>query len=405
MNSSLISLVGALIAILVPLVLLVYAWVLYPLLVLLAARGRRGENEGGDDTPPVAVLLSAHNEEKTIRQRIQNLLSLDYPANRLHVYVGLDGCTDSTAELVARAAQGHTNIGIVAEPKQRGKAAMLRALAKKANADLLAFTDANTMFDRNSVQVLVRRFADRKVGGVCGRLVFVEESGTETDENFYWRLESRLKAAESALDSCLGANGAIYAIRRELFWKGVPDNTIIDDFVIGMKIREQGFRMVYEPDAVAREELPGRVSDEIRRRVRIGAGDYQALWLCRRCLAPRFGWFAWSFWSHKALRWLTPHLAIVLLGVSMYEAVTLGLRYPVSGLAQTVFCTSLAVVGFAAFFAVLALLGAMTRGSKARWSKAPRLCHYFLTIQAALFLGFLRFCRGNLTGAWERTAR
>src|SRR6185503_6079299 len=117
----------------------------------------------------------------------------------------------------------------------------------------------------------------------------LEPSGGKTDESVYWKFETWLKTRESELDSCLGANGAIYAIRARLFWASIPPNTIIDDFVIGMKVREQGYRMLYEPRAIALEELPPEVAHEWKRRVRIGAGDYQAIRLCRACLSPSFG--------------------------------------------------------------------------------------------------------------------
>ena len=116
-------------------------------------------------------------------------------------------------------------------------------------------------------------------------------------------------------------------IRTGLFWAEIPDNTIIDDFVIGMKVREQGYRMVYAPTAVAREELPETLDDEWRRRIRIGAGDYQALVLCRKCLLPRYGKFAWMFWSHKVARWFTPHL-LLLLTISSASRIARGLDSP-----------------------------------------------------------------------------
>ena len=216
----------------------------------------------------------------------------------------------------------------------------------------------------------------------------VVSSVSGTDEPVYWNFETRLKMAESSLDSCLGANGAIYAVRSELFSMDIPGNTIIDDFVIGMKVREQGYRMVYEPGAVATEDLPETVQDEWRRRIRIGAGAYQALSLCRACLSPRYGVFAWMFWSHKVMRWFTPHLMVGLLVIGCWL-----LGAPAARLAGHGYW-------------VLGLLGVFVVGlASRRFRKGLKLLSYFITMQVALLMGFVRYCRGNLSGAWARTER
>ena len=139
------------------------------------------------------------------------------------------------------------------------------------------------------------------------------EDGRKTEENFYWRLENQLKEWESRLDSCLGVNGGIFAARKSALFE-FSDNTVVEDFVIGMRVRERDYRVKYIGDAVGYEESPSAVSHEFKRRVRIGAGDYQALSLCWKCLLPRYGWFAFCFWSHKLFRWLTPFcLALIFV--------------------------------------------------------------------------------------------
>ena len=261
--------------------------------------------------------------------------------------------------------------------------------------DVLVFTDANTVFLEGAMEKLLKHFDDSEVGGVCGKLILRSQgvAGRGAPEGVYWRWEAGLKERESLIDSCLGANGAIYAIRRELFWSGIPDNTIIDDFVIGMKVREAGMRMVYESEAIAEEDLPDQ-RDEWGRRVRIGAGDYQALKLCSTCLGPNFGRFAWMFWSHKVLRWFTPHILLLLLFVSL----ALVLQGAGSVLARIV------MVGLGTIFAC-GLVGTMTRGNESGVFALCQLCDHFVAMQAALFVGFLKFCRGGLKGAWERTGR
>jgi cellulose synthase/poly-beta-1,6-N-acetylglucosamine synthase-like glycosyltransferase len=379
--------------------LVFYAWVAFPALLAWAARIRVQEarRSTGGPAPSIAIIVSAYNEEGHIADRVRNLLEMDYPPDRWRAFIGVDGSKDRTAER-ARTAAGSGLISVVEFAQNRGKVSVLKdlvALAQRGEPppEILVFTDANTMFEPPALLRLVAPFSDSAVGGVCGKLLFVEPEGGKTDENVYWTLENRLKAMEGAIDSCLGANGAIYAIRSSLFWSAIPANTIIDDFVIAMKVRERGLRVVYEPQAVAVEELPPEVHQEWKRRVRIGAGDFQALWLCRRCLYPSQGLFAWSFWSHKVLRWFTPHLMI------------LGFLLAVVATQSTDSATGRLFLSLYAILGAAALLGSVSRRRQTRLARTLRRVQYLLAIQAALFAGFLLFCRGNLTGNWQRTTR
>ena len=397
----------------------IYAWIVYPL-ILRRPAGRVTGRASGDSRDPgweprIAVLFSAYNEEKHIADRLNNLLQFQCPSERVEIFVGVDCSDDGTADIARGVAAACANIHVHEYGERRGKVAVLKDLVGASRqltggadrggdggaqepgdtlGDILVFTDANTMFAPDALQKLVRHFADPEVGGVCGRLVF--RVSTAVPEGRYWQWETLLKERESALDSCLGANGAIFAIRRELFWAEIPDNTIVDDFVIGMKVREQGLRMLYEPLAVGEEELP-EPGSEWGRRIRIGAGDFQALWFCRRCLLPRFGRFAWMFWSHKVLRWFTPHVLLLLLAGLSFLAVRSQFQ-----LARHVsLCICLGFV----FCCLMAVAGGVGRSVTAAWMRLPRMCCHLLTMQAALFLGFIRCCRGNLVGHWTRTPR
>ncbi len=385
--------------------LIVYAWVLFPLLLRVAAGSRPAHAvpKTSDDLPRVAVLFSAFNEETHIAERIRNLLELDYPSDRITFYVGIDGSSDGTYAQAVHAAGDDPRVRIHGFDENRGKVAVLRELvaavdgaAGEGDGDVLVFTDANTQFAPDAVRRMVSHFQDPAVGGVCGRLVFVDHAGVATDEGIYWQWENRLKKRESALDSCLGANGAIYAIRRELFWRDIPANTIIDDFVIGMKVRERGFRVLYDPRAVACEELPETVRDEWGRRVRIGSGGFQALVSCRACLAPRYGVFAWFFWSHKVFRWVTSHLLAAAL---LFAA---PLSQTGEGWMQGVAAGTLLSLSF---FTLVATVGHWLGAGSSRSASLVRPFTYFCVINAALFAGSVRFFRGGLAGTWSRTAR
>jgi cellulose synthase/poly-beta-1,6-N-acetylglucosamine synthase-like glycosyltransferase len=418
--------------------LLVYTWFVYPFLLWVANLGvRRGVRKAQDaereaervdaavadravdgvECPRVAVLMSAYNEAAGIRARIENLLDMDYPCGSVAILVGDDASTDGTAAAVRAVGDMDSRVRLFEFGRRRGKVAVLRDLVARLPGgscptsdrgaqsppvpELLVFTDANTFFRRDTVRRLAAPFADPGVGGVCGRLVLRGEQ----EEGTYWRLETWMKRQESALDSCLGANGAVYAVRRDLFWSGIPENTIVDDFVIGMKVREAGCRVLYESEAVAEEDLP-ETRDEWRRRVRIGAGDYQAMVLCRRLLSPAFGWFAWSFWSHKVLRWFTPHLLALFAGagVVLFFHAWSNARWGLGAMAAQDVAVAVGVL-FVLALGAAAAVGRWARAAGSSWLSAFRLCDHFVTMQAALFCGFLRFCSGRLQGYWQRTPR
>jgi cellulose synthase/poly-beta-1,6-N-acetylglucosamine synthase-like glycosyltransferase len=361
---------------------LLYSYAVYPFLLALLPKQRRLPITEPTDWPFVSVLVSVYNEEKHIAARIENLLALDYPADKLEVLIGSDGSDDRTNELARQFAD--PRIKLHEFSPRRGKPSVLNRLVPLARGELLAFTDANAMFAPDALKKLIRHFSQPGIGGVCGRLVLTGDTSV-TDEGPYWKLETYLKTQESAIDSCLGANGAIYALRRSA-WPGISDNTFIDDFVIAMGVREQGLRVIYETEAVAKEELPRSVGHEMTRRIRIGAGDFQSLVLCWRSLLPTRGFHSFAFWSHKVLRWFGPFFMIGALVSNI-----LLLPQPLFVLTMILQLT----------FYALALAGALAR-RKIVWLSAP---HYFVTINLALLLGFFRFITGTQRAAWKRTGR
>jgi cellulose synthase/poly-beta-1,6-N-acetylglucosamine synthase-like glycosyltransferase len=380
--------------------IVVYSWIVFP--VLLAFLRPRHHTAAGNpaygNAPQLAIVLSAYEEENCIGDRIRNLFEQDYPPGKWVAYIGVDGSKDRTGSEALAAATGHDAIKVFVFEENRGKVAVLKDLVARARSaspapDMLVFTDANTFFAGDALRQLCAPFSDPEIGGVCGKLSFKKAVGGETEENVYWRIENWLKARESALDSCLGANGAIYAIRSALFWDEIPTNTIIDDFVIGMKVRERNYRLVYEPRALAVEALPLRIAEEWKRRVRIGAGDFQALRLCAPCLTPSFGIFAWLFWSHKVLRWFTPHLA--LAGAFLAAIGTLFFRTP----------TAILFLMLYVAFGLATAIGRQQLIRGGRLMQIFRGLQYLAAMQAAIFAGFLRFCRGNLEGRWQRSER
>ena len=331
--------------------------------------------------PSVEVLVSAADEEGVIARRIENLLSQS-PAGSYGVTVGCDGCRDRTAE-AARAAGG-SRIRVIEFEKRRGKAAVLNDLVAQSAADVLVFTDANTEFDEGAVARLVAPFSDPPVGAVCGRLVLESTDGAgRTAETVFWDRETRLKEAEGRLGVCLGANGAIYAARRELV-RPLPEDTSMDDFLIPARIARQGRRVVFARDAVAREPAPGRVSTERARRFRLGIGAGQVLrregWLFD---ASRHPGLTFVFLSRKAARWLAPVLALLGLLAAAGSARLAPFAVP-----------ALAVA------AILVWLPEPRRLS----GPAGKL-YYFCVMNVVLAAGVLAGLFGMSRPAWARTPR
>ncbi len=339
-----------------------------------------------DRWPLLTVVIAAHDEESCIRQKVENCLALDYPAAKLEVLVGCDGCSDRTAE--SARSTGDARV-IVIEAPRSGKATVLSRLVPLAKGDLVLLTDANTMIDKRAAKALVRHFHDASVGAVVGRLRLYNRVKRDYEESLYWKYETVLKYHEGKQGCVLGANGGIYAVRRLLF-QPLRDTTITDDFVVAVRIAARGWRIPYEPEAIAFEETTEDVEQDFGRRARIGAGNWQSLALVPEALDPRTGFLCFSFVSHKLLRWLAPLFLGVALAASFPAAVGGGL------------VTKALLAGQLAFYA-LALAGKLHLRGPLR--RPASLAHYFVSMNAALAVGFWRFVRGSQGAAWSRTER
>lgn len=378
---------------------IVYSYAGYPVLLIVLSSlkqlrsdwrylssGRSRRAEGEEHLPTVAVLVAAYNEQRHIEERIHNLLSLDYPPERLRIYVGSDGSDDATESLVAPFVGERVVWRGFRE--RRGKPSVINDLAALATEEVLVFTDANTSFTADAVRRLVRHLEDPQVGCVSGELRLVAGEGSENPDHIYWRYERLLKYFEGRLGALLGANGGVYAVCRALY-RPIPPNTIVDDFWISMELVRDGYRCVYDPEAVAWEEVPPRIGDEFRRRVRIGIGNYQALRRFAPLLDPRRGMVAVAFFSHKVLRWLVPHCMVIAALANL--ALVFEPLYAWLALAQGAFY-ALAWYGY--------------RRSLGGPAPAPlRIPLFLVSMNLALLLGFWKFLAGRYSGTWARTVR
>lgn len=368
-----------------------YHYVGYPLLIWLLSNTfgqplRVPERDPGD-LPFVSVLVSALNEEDVIAQRIWNALATDYPADRFEFVVASDGSSDRTSDIVRSFRD--PRVRLIEFPSRRGKARVLNEVVPALKGDVVVLSDANTFLEPTVVRRMVRWLTNKEVGVVVGRLVLTDPmTGTNVD-GVYWRYETLLKRCEAKLGALLGANGAIYGFRRQLFVP-MPVDTLVDDFVLPllMKLRTR-CAIVFDTDSVAHEEAPATISSEVGRRSRIGAGGFGSLRVLWPLLSPGFGWTAFSFASHKVLRWFCPFL---LVGAVASNVLLLHRPF-----------YQLAFVIQAVFYAA-SLVGALLPGGSAP-IRALRLATLFTSMNFALLVGFWRWSAGHREATWTRTER
>jgi cellulose synthase/poly-beta-1,6-N-acetylglucosamine synthase-like glycosyltransferase len=336
--------------------------------------------------PSVAIIVSAFNEEGVIEARVRNLLEVSYPPNLIEILIGLDSPTDTTPQILNQVQSPRVHVFHFSI--RRGKLAVISDLAQQTEAEILVFTDANTMFEPDSVSNLIRHFADREVAAVSGEEIRLPTADTDPGgESLYWRYESALNVLESRLHCLHSANGGIYAIRRALF-RPRP-NLIDEDFQIPLELRFRGHRIVYDPEAVAVEEIAPTFSSQFERRSRLGAGNFQALFDHPGYLNPFKGLPAFAYWSHRVLRWLTSFLLIIAFACSM--------RLTFRPFYRGLFIVQCAFYGLAA-------LG-YWRKKQGKSVGVCRIPLYFCLMNAAQLFGLIRYVSGRQSVAWVATPR
>jgi cellulose synthase/poly-beta-1,6-N-acetylglucosamine synthase-like glycosyltransferase len=364
---------------------LVYVYLLYPMAVqLLAAKFGKIPTDA-DLLLSVTIIVTAYNEEKGILAKIDNLLALDYPKELVDIIIASDASSDATDRLVRDC--GSERVQLLRVEGRLGKTACQNAAAAIARAEILIFTDATTRLDKCVPRALVRRFAAPDVGCVAGRLLYESrtENVTGRGGEAYWDYEIKLRTAESALGSLVGVSGCLYAVRRGAYREINPG--LISDFVVSMKMREQGLRTVLTADAVCYEETLNRGAHELSMRVRVAIRSINALICERRFLNLwRYGFFAWQLWSHKLLRYASPFLWLIALGTNF----VLALKHPLY--AALLVCQS------AVIFA--GIMGFAMQSQLAKFKILSRP-YYFLLTNLASFIAALRYARGERMVTWK----
>lgn len=356
----------------------IYPYGIYPLLLVGWSRVGGRKWRQGEAKPTVSLVISVYNEEGVIREKIENALALEYPEDRLEIVVVSDGSTDGTDRIVSSFSDRRVVLKAFA---RAGKTACLNRVVPAARGDIVLFTDANSMFPPELLTKVVRNFADDGIGLVTGWTKYRNEAGEEESAGLYARLERVTKEAESRVASCVGADGAVFALRKELYLP-LQDGDI-NDFVIPLNVVGQGQRVVLDPDVFCFERPSEGEGREFRRQVRITNRTLGAIMRNRRFLNPlAYGWFALFLLSHKVLRFLVP----------FFFAGT--------------FLTALGLAGQSVFFSAMALAQALFVGigllalRQRRGGRVGQLCSFFLLTIAAQFLGWVRWASGKTDVMW-----
>jgi cellulose synthase/poly-beta-1,6-N-acetylglucosamine synthase-like glycosyltransferase len=342
---------------------------------------RRVESPGPAELPRVSLVVAAHNEQLHLPDKIQNLRELKYPQGELEVIFVSDGSEDRTNEILSAVADDQIRVILLASRK--GKANALNVGVAHATSEILVFSDASTLFSPDAIEKLVRHFRDPSVGVSCGFLKFTASSESQQTEGVYWKYETILRLMESRLGATLTASGAIYALRKACFQE-LSEDVVIEDFVVPMRARQQGYSVIFDPEATAIEFAAASVAGEFTRRVRLALGSFRA---ARELLRiPLNASSRFAFLSHKLLRWIVPFLLIALF---FANAMLLN-----SVLYRVVFCGQL-------FLYAWATLGWVFHEQMQK-IRFGLLGYFWLAMNLAFLVGFWRFLLGRQDSAWRR---
>jgi cellulose synthase/poly-beta-1,6-N-acetylglucosamine synthase-like glycosyltransferase len=361
-----------------------YVYVGYPLIVRALAKVTGRPVRRGTGRPSVTVVISAYNEQKGIRDKIDNVLALEYSPNQLDVIVVSDASSDKTDELVQ--SYGSPRVRLLRVEGRQGKTACQNHAVTQAAGEIVVFTDATTIIEKHALLAMVENFADPEVGCVAGSLVYQGrgENLTASGGTSYWGYEIALRSAESHLGTLIGVSGCLYAVRTRAY-RPIPTN-LISDFCIAMRMREQGLRTILDPRAVCFEETLDRSHQELAMRIRVAVRSIGALVYERRMLNPFFDLlFSWQLWSHKLLRYASPYFwAVALISCALL------LDTP---LYRWLFVLQLGVIG-------AGLAGFLLH----RYSKSMGLLskpYYFLLTNLASLIATFRYVKGERMVTWN----
>lgn len=362
-----------------------YAYVGYPLLLIVLSRLRPRPVRSGHWTPSVTVIIAAYNEERDLAAKLENTLALDYPPSQLEIIVTSDCSSDRTDEIARSfAARG---VKLHRQEERHGKTAAQNAAVTKAKGEIIVFSDATTHYRPDVLRLMMPAFADKSVGCVTGRVIYQDEkdSSVGTGTQSYWNYEFFLKKHESAVCSLIGVCGCMYAVRASAY---IPlYNEACSDFIIATTMVEQGLRAVYVPEAVCSEEPNRQAKKELAARVRIISQTFSDLWRNRNVLNPfKHGFYAIELWSHKIMRYLVPVFLIAIFIASAWLA-------PRNAFYAAMFVMQVAFYLAALVSSILERLGVTF--------SLLALPQYFVITNLASLIAFVKFLTGERYTRWE----
>ena len=366
-------------------VALFYAYVGYPLLVWIVSRARPQKIKHEPFEPFVTILITAYNEEKDIRAKLENTLQIDYPLEKLEILVASDGSTDKTDQIVKEFAS--RGVKLFRQEGRLGKTFTQNEAVKKASSEIILFSDATTMYTKNVLRKILPNFADTQVGCVAGKLIYVDESNSTVGMGAknYWSYETFLKKAESRACSLIGASGCLYAIRKSAYKPMYAE--ACSDFLICTILYKQNLRSIFEPDAICTEKTNRRIDKEFPMRVRIISQTLLDLWRHREMLNPiKYGFFSIELISHKIFRYGVPFFLFLILISAMLLAFSLK-AYAIAFALQIIFYA-------AAFFGWL-----LDRSGRNNSVLVFPL--YFVMANLAAIIALYKLLRGERFARWD----
>lgn len=351
-----------------------------------------------ESLPHVTMVVPAYNERAYLAEKLQNCLDQDYPAEKLYLLFVIEGSTDGSEEYLRQRQDELPGLQMLSGTQRLGKVSAMNRAMLQVTTPITIFTDANTHLNREAVRRLARRFDNKAVGAVTGEKRISlqgKEAAAGSGEGLYWKYESFLKKLDAELYTIVGAAGELFAVRTDLYEPVEPD-TLLDDFIISLRIAGQGYRVDYAPDAYALERPSHSVGEETKRKVRIATGGFQAMQRLAYLLnIVKYGWLSFQYVSHRVLRWAVTPFCLPLLFLLNLVMIT-----QPAGEASLWW---LLLAGQILFYGA-AYVGYVLESRQTRW-KLTFVPFYFVFMNGCVLAGFARFWRGNISGVWEKSRR
>lgn len=373
-----------------------YGILLYAIIKVRRILGLSKPFTGNNDyEPEVTLFVAAYNEKDYVDEKVRNSFSLNYPQEKVHHVWVTDGSDDGTPDIL----RNYGGIEVYHEEARGGKIGAMNRGMKFVKTPIVIFSDGNTTLGENSIREIVNLFKNPKVGCVSGEKRIVNkdaDAAAGAGEGIYWKYESTLKKWDAELYSVVGAAGELFAIRTEL-WQEVEKDTLLDDFIISLRVAMSGYTIQYNPEAYAIETASANVKEELKRKIRISAGGIQSVVRLKSLLNVfKYGTLSFQYISHRVLRWtLAPLCLLIMIPVNFILAS--GSNFAFSDAYTILFCLQL-------LFYAAALLGWYLEGRLIK-IKLLFIPYYFFIMNLSVFLGFWRYLKGSQTVKWERAQR